>query len=53
MRLSWNEIRTRVATFAEDWAGKGYEKGETQLFYQEFLMSSAYQSAALPASNNR
>lgn len=37
MRLSWNEIRTRAATFARDWDGKGYEKGETQLFYQRFF----------------
>lgn len=34
MRLSWNEIRTRAATFAREWAGEGYEKGQTQLFYQ-------------------
>lgn len=34
MRLSWNEIRTRAASFARDWAGQGYEKGQTQLFYQ-------------------
>ena len=34
MRLSWNEIRARAATFAADWGAKGYEKGETQLFYQ-------------------
>ena len=34
MRLSWNEIRTRAATFAKEWEGCGYEKGETQLFYQ-------------------
>jgi hypothetical protein len=34
MRLSWNEIRVRAADFAREWAGKGYEKGQTQLFYQ-------------------
>lgn len=34
MRLSWNEIRARAATFAKEWAGQGYEKGQTQLFYQ-------------------
>ena len=26
-----------AATFAKDWAGKGYEKGEMVLFYQEFF----------------
>lgn len=34
MRLSWNEIRARAATFAKEWEGEGYEKGQTQLFYQ-------------------
>lgn len=37
MRLSWNEIRARAATFAADWAGEGYEKGDTQTFYNEFF----------------
>ena len=37
MRLSWNEIRTRAATFIKDWEGEGYEKGQTQLFYQGFF----------------
>lgn len=37
MRLSWNEIRTRAAAFAREWAGEGYEKGQTQLFYQGFF----------------
>jgi hypothetical protein len=37
MRLSWNEIRVRAARFADDWKGKGYEKGETQTFYNEFF----------------
>lgn len=37
MRLSWNEIRARAAQFARDWAGHGYEKGETQLFYRDFF----------------
>jgi hypothetical protein len=37
MRLSWNEIRARAARFAEEWAGAGYEKGETQSFYNEFF----------------
>jgi len=35
--LSWNEIRTRACAFADDWQNKGYEKGQTQLFYQEFF----------------
>jgi hypothetical protein len=33
VRRSWNEIRIKAATFARDWAGVGYEKGHTQLFY--------------------
>ena len=37
MRLSWNEIRARAAAFAKDWAGEGYEKGQTQLFYRDFF----------------
>jgi hypothetical protein len=37
MRLSWNEIRARAATFAADWSGQGYEKGDTQTFYNEFF----------------
>lgn len=37
MRLSWNEIRTRAASFAREWAGHGYEKGQTQLFYRDFF----------------
>lgn len=37
MRLSWNEIKRRAATFAQEWAGQGYEKGSTQLFYREFF----------------
>lgn len=37
MRLSWNEIRTRATEFALSWKGHGYEKGETQLFYQGFF----------------
>ena len=36
MRLSWNEIRTRAADFAREWADETYEKGETQSFYNEF-----------------
>ena len=37
MRLSWNEIRARAASFAREWAGAGYEKGETQSFYNDFF----------------
>ena len=37
MRLSWNEIRARAAAFAQEWADAGYERGQTQLFYQEFF----------------
>ncbi len=37
MRLSWNEIRARAAAFAREWAGEGYEKGQTQLFYNDFF----------------
>ena len=37
MRLSYNEIRARASTFAQEWAGAGYEKGQTQLFYRDFF----------------
>ena len=37
MRLSWNEIRTRAAAFAEEWRDAAYEKGETQSFYNDFF----------------
>lgn len=37
MRLNWNEIRVRAAKFAAEWAGEGYEKGQTQLFYRDFF----------------
>ena len=37
MRLSWNEIRVRAAAFVQEWADAGYEKGQTQLFYQSFF----------------
>ena len=37
MRLSWNEVRIRAASFAEDWKDAGYEKGETQSFYNAFF----------------
>ena len=35
--LSWNEIRIRAAAFADKWKDAGYEKGETQTFYNEFF----------------
>ncbi len=37
MRLSWNEIRTRAAVFAQAWQDAHYEKGETQSFYDAFF----------------
>ncbi len=37
MRLSWNEVRARAATFAKDWKDAAYEKGETQSFYNAFF----------------
>ena len=37
MWLSWNEIRTRAADFAREWADVTYEKGETQSFYNELF----------------
>lgn len=37
MHLSWNEIRARAASFAEDWKFASYEKGEAQTFYNEFF----------------
>lgn len=37
MALSPNEIRSRAAKFSREWAGQGYEKGQTQLFYREFF----------------
>lgn len=37
MRLSWNEIRVRAASFARKWREASYEKGETQSFYNDFF----------------
>lgn len=37
MRLSWNEIRVRASQFASEWKDAGYEKGESQTFYNEFF----------------
>jgi hypothetical protein len=37
MRLSWNEIKTRAARFADEWKNARYERGESQTFYNEFF----------------
>lgn len=37
MRRSWDMIRAEAADFARKWQGVGYEKGETQLFYNDFF----------------
>ena len=37
MRLSWNEVRVRAASFAEEWRDAAYEKGETQSFFNDFF----------------
>ena len=37
MRLSWNEVRTRAAAFADEWRDASYEKGETHSFYNDFF----------------
>ena len=37
MRLGWDEIARRAKAFSEEWAGAGYEKGETQSFYNDFF----------------
>jgi len=37
LRLSFNEIRTRAANFARNYADATYEKGETQTFYNDFF----------------
>ncbi len=37
MRLSFNEIRARAASFAQTYADATYEKGETQTFYNDFF----------------
>ncbi len=37
MRLSWNEVRIRAASFAEEWKDATYEKGDTQSFYNDFF----------------
>ena len=37
MRRSWNEVRARAATFANEWRDAAYEKGDTQSFYNDFF----------------
>ena len=37
MRSIWQEIRVRASNFVKKWDGQGYEKGQTQLFYQDFF----------------
>ena len=37
MPLSWNEIRTRAAVFAEEWADETQERAEAQTFWNEFF----------------
>jgi hypothetical protein len=37
LRLSFNEIRARAASFAHTYADATYEKGETQTFYNDFF----------------
>ena len=37
MRLSWNEVRVRAATFAEEWSSAVRETSETQSFYNAFF----------------
>ena len=36
-RLSFNQIRANAARFAEEWKDAGYERGETQSFYNDFF----------------
>ncbi len=36
-RLSWNQIRTNAARFADEWKNARYERGETQSFYNDFF----------------
>ena len=37
MRLSWNEVRVRAASFADTWRDAAYERSETQSFYNDFF----------------
>ncbi len=54
MRLSSNEVRARAARFAEEWKDAHYERGESQIFYNEFfevfgVTPRATSQLALPA----
>ncbi len=35
--LNWNEIRTRAAAFAKEWANEGSERAEAQSFWNDFF----------------
>ena len=37
MRLSWNEVRVRSASFAQEWWNTVRERSETQSFYNDFF----------------
>ena len=37
MRLDWNDIKARAATFADDWKDASREKSESQSFYNAFF----------------
>ncbi|MDD9998731.1 MAG: hypothetical protein OXQ89_13400 [Rhodospirillaceae bacterium] len=37
MRLSWNEVRVRAASFAREWHNAVRETSETQSFYNDFF----------------
>ena len=38
MALGWSEIRSRATTFAYEWRNAdGYEKGQSQTFWNEFF----------------
>ncbi|MEQ1618116.1 MAG: DNA methyltransferase [Terricaulis sp.] len=37
MRLSWNEIRSRAASFAKDWESASRERSEAQSFFNAFF----------------
>lgn len=37
MPLSWNEIRNRAITFAQEWSGASRERAEAQTFWNEFF----------------
>ena len=53
MRLSWNEIRARAGSFVRKWADAGYERGETQTFYNDFFLSLGHDAGAATASTVR